>query len=183
MTQIELEQRLLYSVIVAGKTATFADEASERLYRLLDGPTPLQYLSKLHLDDIEALCKTARTGAYKKNAKAFYELSRNPPDLRTCTPEDLEKYHGVGMKTARFFIVWTRPEARYAVLDTHILRWLRQRGVWTPDRSPRYERDYLRLEAIFIKIADSLGLTPRQLDWKIWQEASGYRGSVQDGPA
>ena len=86
------------------------------------------------------------------------------------------------MKTSRFFIVWTRPEEKYAVLDTHILRWLRQRGVWTPERTPRYPREYERIEDTFIKIADSLGLTPRELDWKIWKESSGYKGDVQEGP-
>lgn len=182
MTQIDLEQKLLYAVCVAGKTATFADQATDRLYKLLDGPTPLLYLDKLHLDDITQLCVQARLGAYKKNARAFYELSRNPPDLQNCLPSDLERYHGIGMKTSRFFIVWTRPEALYAVLDTHILRWLRARGVWTADRTPRYAREYERIESIFIKIADSLRLTPRELDWKIWKEASGYKGDVQDGP-
>lgn len=182
LTQIELEERLLYSALVSGKTASFADAASKRLYKLLDGPTPLSYLAKLHQDDIHQLCVQARTGAYKKNARCFYELSRNPPDLVNCTPEDLEKYHGIGMKTSRFFILWTRPEARYAALDTHILRWLRHNGVWTPDRTPYVQSQYLRLEAIFIKIADDLGLTPRQLDWKIWTEGSGYKGSVQNGP-
>lgn len=181
MTQTELEQKLIYAVIVAGKAAKFADQATDRLFKLLDGPTPLQYLAKLHLDDITQLCKTARTGAYAKNARFLWEVSRNPPDLRNCTPADLEKYHGVGMKTSRFFIVWTRPEARYAVLDTHILRWLHQRGVWVPARTPRCG-DYERIERTFIKIADSLGLTPRQLDWKIWSEGSGYKGEVQSGP-
>ncbi len=181
-TQVELEERLIYAVIVAGKAASFADKATEALYKLLDGPTPLLYLAKLHYADIENLCRAARTGAYRKIARSLHELSRNHPDLVNCLPEGLEKYYGIGMKTSRFFIVWTRPEARYAVLDTHILRWMRQRGVWTPDRSPRYRNTYERLESIFIKHADSLGLTPRQLDWKIWSENSLYKGTIQSGP-
>ena len=182
LTQVELEKKLIYAVIVAGKDAQFADNATERLFKLLDGPTPFTYLSKLHLDDIENLCRTAKTGAYKKNSKALWQLAYSPPDLLTCGPEVLERYHGIGMKTSRFFIVWTRPEARYAVLDTHILRWMSQQGIWTPGRTPRYESTYLRLERIFIKEADRLGLTPRQLDWQIWSEAAKYKGTIQSGP-
>ncbi len=46
LTQIELEQRLLYCVVVAGKSAIVADQSTDRLYKLLGGPTPLQYLAK-----------------------------------------------------------------------------------------------------------------------------------------
>jgi hypothetical protein len=181
LTQVELERRLIYAIVVSGKAASFADKACLAFWRLLGGPTPFQFMAGLSYRDILDLCIAARLGAYRKNAKAFHDLSRSLPDLRTCLPADLEKFHGIGKKTSRFFITWTRPEARYAVLDVHILRWMAQHGIWTPARTPRHN-DYQRLERVFLQEADRLGLTPRQLDWKIWQEGSKYKGDIQSGP-
>lgn len=179
LTQQVLEERLIYAVIVAGKSAKFADWASKRFLELLDGPTPFQYLFKLHYDDIYALCKQASVGGYAKNARCFHELSRALPDLATCSPQELEVFTGIGPKTSRFFITWTREGAEYAVLDTHILAWLREKGYPAPFKTPRSPETYANFEDIFLKEAKLRGVTPRQLDWEIWKSRSNYQGTVQ----
>ena len=54
-------------------------------------------------------------------------ISHAKLDLRTCTREDLMDVYGVGPKTARFFLLHTREFCDEVVLDTHILRWMRER--------------------------------------------------------
>jgi thermostable 8-oxoguanine DNA glycosylase len=100
------------------------------------------------------------------------QLAEAGLNLQTCEPADLEKIHGIGPKTARFWILWTRPDARYAALDVHILRWMRERGHKAPKQTPSAPKTYARLEKAFLAEADKRGLTPRELDFKIWQASA-----------
>lgn len=173
LSQSELEARLIYAVIVAGKSADFADQVCYTLWdRIPQGQTPLEWIRGLGPDKLLQELMQARTGNYKKNHKCLWELAHWGLNLQTCTPQDLEAIYGIGPKTSRFFILWTRPNERFAVLDVHILRWLRSQGVGCPERTPRGKR-YYDLERRFIKLADSLGKTPRELDYEIWCAASG----------
>jgi thermostable 8-oxoguanine DNA glycosylase len=78
------------------------------------------------------------------------------------------KIHGIGPKTSRFFILWTRPHERYAALDVHILRWLRGLGHNAPRSTPN-GRKYGELEKIFLSEADKRGLSPGELDAQVWE--------------
>jgi hypothetical protein len=132
----------------------------------------------LHTGQLEDRLRAARTGNYTKLAKAFAQIApkvnSGELDLRTCAADDLETIHGVGPKTSRFFITWTRPNARHAVLDVHILRWLRQRGHDVPASTPASQKRYAEIEEMFLKIADEFGSTPRELDAAIWAAGSGH---------
>ena len=93
-------------------------------------------------------------------------------NLRTCSPEELEEIPGFGMKTSRFFILHTRPDAQVACLDTHILEWLSYYTSYDVKKSPSKNK-YLELEHVFLKIADSMNSTPADLDLKIWNKQRG----------
>ena len=106
-------------------------------------------------------------------ARSFLELSvavgSDELDLRTCSADDLEKIHGIGMKTSRCFIIHSRPGARYAGLDTHILKHLKACGVENvPKSTPSSKKEYLRLEKEFLRIADLNNMTPAAYDLMIW---------------
>ena len=88
-------------------------------------------------------------------------------------PEELEEIHGIGPKTSRFFIMWTRPGANYAALDTHILKWLALRGHKVPKSTPSGKK-YKEIEKIFLREAAELGMSPQELDTIIWKSFSGY---------
>lgn len=170
MNTQELEYRLIYSLIVAGKSANFTTAAMDRL-----GNPDLATVRKWKESGV--LCdelKKARTGNYTKLSKALSELSEQEIDLETATPERLELIHGIGPKTSRFFIIWTRPAERYAALDVHVLRWLKEQGHNAPRSTPSGEK-YRELEKIFISEADKRGMTPRELDYEIWSKGSGYK--------
>jgi thermostable 8-oxoguanine DNA glycosylase len=119
----------------------------------------------------------AKVGNYGKVFKAFHEVAFANLDLRTCSPAELEAIHGIGPKTARFFIIWTRQDARVAALDVHILRWMRNLGYDAPRQTPSGKR-YAVLEAAFLAEADRRGLSPQALDAQIWSAGSRYDQGV-----
>lgn len=165
----ELEARLLYAIIVAGKSARFTEGVMQRLG--LWSLDPFYILrSWIRRDMLRDQLRNARSGNYRKIERAFREIVISGIDLRSCTPEELEKVHGIGPKTSRFFILWTRPHERYAALDVHVLRWLRGLGHDAPRSTPN-GRKYRELEKIFLSEADKRGLSAGDLDSKIWEAA------------
>lgn len=190
MSHIELQLKLVYSLIVAGKTATFANEATRRLFQdytpwpafpppeAVRGPaSPFEAIWEwCRRGELEERLRAARTGNYGKLFRALVEVAARwragQLDLHTCAPEELETIPGIGPKTSRFFILWTRPEAEHAALDVHVLRWLREQGHDAPEHTPQNSAVYARLERIFIQTAKDMGLTPRQLDLQIWEAGS-----------
>jgi hypothetical protein len=116
--------------------------------------------------------RAARTGNYRKLSRALPELARSGLDLRRCSVADLEALYGVGPKTARYFILHTRPDARVAALDTHVLKYLSTLGHEVPKSTPSSGRRYAELEKAFLAEADSLGLSPAHLDLLVWTSYS-----------
>lgn len=170
----ELQSRLIYSLIVAGKSADFANNALERWYSgRQSGELPLDFAKRLISEDkLEDSLRKARTGNYGKLVRAISLLTQADLNLQTCQPEDLEKIPGFGPKTSRFFILWTRPDANFAALDVHILRWLRAQGYDAPKTTPQSGKKYAELEQCFLKEARNRRKTPRELDFEIWEAAS-----------
>lgn len=170
MTPQEMEYRLLYSMVVAGKSATFAENA---LKRFLGGdPEPFAFIRELEeAGELRNRLIFSRTGNYQKLTKGFTLLANAELDLATCTTEQLESIHGIGPKTSRFFILWTRPDAKHAALDTHVLKWLRFIGHAAPPATPSGEK-YTKLEKIILAEADARGVTARELDAAIWDWCS-----------
>jgi thermostable 8-oxoguanine DNA glycosylase len=162
-----LEYRLLYSMVVAGKSATFAENA---LGRFFEGVTVSPFAHIRHLvkvGQLENRLRQARTGNYGKLAIGFSDVAHLSPNLATVSAEALEMIHGIGPKTSRFFIIWTRPDAAHAALDTHVLKWLRFIGHEAPLSTPS-GRKYALLEVIMLEEAKKRGMTARQLDSAIW---------------
>lgn len=170
----ELEEKLMYAVIVAGKSAKFA----ERAMKILGNHTKHRtWFESIRLwdqhDELLRICTMASTGNYTKIVKAFREMAGANLALERCTPDQLEAIHGIGPKTSRFFILWTRPKERYAALDIHILRWLKAQGHDVPATTPQSGKKYKSIEQLFLAEADKRRLTPRQLDAEIWSAATG----------
>ncbi|MCP4569021.1 MAG: hypothetical protein GY841_15715 [FCB group bacterium] len=171
----ELQLRIIYSIIVAGKSASFAKKAIHRLFPVETGETPFEVIrSFVRSGHLRSHLESSRTGNYTKIERALEELSTSEIDLATCTVDELEAVHGIGPKTARFFILWTRPDSRYAALDVHILRWLRKQGYDVPKSTPSGKK-YAEIEKLFLSLADRIGMKPSELDAKIWADSSQKR--------
>ncbi len=170
----DCQAKLLYSAIVAGKSARFADAVMGRLLaRALDDEYSLPFdaiKAWSRAGELEAILRTVRSGSYTRLSRCFGSVCNL--DAETVTCDELEAVHGIGPKTARFFLMWTNPEVRYAALDTHILKFLRSLGHTAPKSTPPAGPVYRRLEVAFIAEADRQGKSPRELDYEVWERYS-----------
>ena len=117
--------------------------------------------------------KRLRFGQYTKLVRAFTEVIAANLNLDRCKTLDLERIYGIGPKTSRFFIMRTRPTAKVAALDTHVLRWLRDIGHDNiPKSTPQSTMAYYRIETIFLAEAKKRRKRPSRLDAEIWEHYS-----------
>lgn len=162
------EWRLIYSVIVAGKSAKFTDAVMRRL--IFDGKGrsyPFdQVRNRITSNSLGEWLRINRTGAYGRLEKCLPELVKLNPE--TCSIEELEEIHGIRFKTSRFFMLWTRPGVRYAALDTHVMKFLRRLGHTKNRATPGSSTAYQALENIFLAIAAKVELSARELDFTVW---------------
>lgn len=170
-TTQELAENLLFCVVVAGKKASIQIRL---LHAFLNGSTnPFEYINELDENGKLAYqLKESRLGQYTRLAACFRELANSDLDLFTCTVNDLESIHGIGPKTARFFLTCNRKDARYAVLDTYILRFMRDvLDITAPSTTP-HGNEYLRLEKIYLSLVNHLNVNPAEFDLAIWNSYS-----------
>jgi hypothetical protein len=183
-TKEELEEVLLFWVCAAGKTAQTAakglDEFLEFLRisvgkykspftlirRFLNGIPPRR--RAFHLAKPMRL---AGIGCYNNKANTFVQLAYSKFDLKKCVVTDLEKIKGIGPKTARCFLIHSRPDQKYAGLDTHLLKWLKEKGHKVPKATPTGKR-YRELEGVFLEYVEESGKTVAELDLEIWNQYS-----------
>lgn len=167
----ELECCLLFCVVVAGKKASIQIKL---LHNFLNGSTtPFEYINELDKNGkLSFQLKESKLGQYTRLATCFRELANSDLDLFTCTVDDLENIHGIGPKTARFFLTCNRKDARYAVLDTYILRFMRDvLDISAPSTTP-HGNEYLRLENIYLSLVGHLNVNPAEFDLAIWNSYS-----------
>ena len=172
-TQSELEELLLFSVAVAGKTAsTIAKQLDHFLSLERRGVTPFAKIRNMVQDKMLLNnLRKSKIGKYTVLSKAYKQLAFANIDLRKCEVKDLERFMGIGSKTSRFFILHTRPKVRLAVLDTHILKWMSGFIQGVPKSTPS-KKKYLQLEQQFLNYCDSAHIEPAKLDLMIWNEYS-----------
>lgn len=173
-TRAQLEEFLLFTIVVAGKRATVQ---ARKLADLLgeDCTQPFQFMR--HLIDNKMLherLKQHGIGQYTRIWKAFVQVSHSTFDLRTVGVDELCALHGIGLKTAKFFILHSRPNERHAVLDTHALQKLRKiyprRRV--PRSTPGSAKEYFRLEKLWLDHLDRTGCTDyAAADLAVWNAA------------
>ena len=171
-TDHELQSFWLFSMFVAGKNS---DYASKCLARLLNKDVlPCEYLRELGENGIHNALVASRIGQYNRLTNAIID-SLNI-DLRNCSLEDLLQIRGVGPKTSRFFLLHTRQDCECAVLDTHILAWMRDNGVEeAPMVTPQNQKTYKELEKKFLFLAkhNFPHMSVAQIDLMIWMKQSG----------
>lgn len=179
MSAAELEYHLITAMLLAGKSATFVEGVNGRLYGKRT-VTAFEWFRKARKKGgIEAALRKARSGNYTKLANGIDQVIDAGLDLEKCGPAELQQIHGIGPKTARFFIIWTRPGADFAALDTHVLKWLRFIGHGAPASTPG-GAEYLKWQAVFLSEAKARKMSARELDSAIWDwcSAGKHRGGV-----
>jgi len=186
----QLEAFWLFCMFVAGKNSDYASRClSKLLYsakwrscnkpEFSDNDGVFNYFKSIGEVGVHNALVANKVGQYTRLTKGVMQsLDLN---LRTCTLEDLLKIHGVGNKTARFFLLHTRAGCEYAVLDTHILKWMRNRGEDVPKSTPTNSKVYRELEKRFRYLSRLAhpSLTDAQIDLLIWSEQSGRISSEE----
>lgn len=170
----KLQTKLIFSIIVAGKSAKFAEGVVNKLFNNIGDKTPFEFIDELiEFNLLEEKLKEIKSGNYKKLMTCLPLVTQL--DVEECTIHDLESIKGIGPKTSRFFLMWGRGENGYAVLDTHVLKWLRNLGYAVTKTTPhRYK--YTEIENYFLEEAKKRNISPKALDAHIWDyyNTSGY---------
>lgn len=165
----ELEEFLLFCIVAAGKNAKVQ---AAKLDAFLKPARDLNITPFKHIRILASMGKLRehlekhKLGQYSRLDLAFTEVARSifPED---CSASALEFVHGVGPKTARFFLVHSRPDQQLAILDTHILRYMREiLNIETPKTTPSGKK-YLELEKRFLAFVPP-GMSVAEFDLAIW---------------
>ena len=176
LNKYQLEEVILFWVCAAGKNGVTAARCLDNLLQswkkrtqvLTLRPTPFQIVKHIDLvADLPLEMKKVGIGCYNNKSKTFLALANSNLNLKTCSVGDLEAIPGIGHKTARCFLIHSRENQKYAGLDTHILKFLRDKGHKVPKSTPSGKK-YKELEQIFLKYVESSGKSVAELDLSIW---------------
>jgi thermostable 8-oxoguanine DNA glycosylase len=166
----ELQLFFLFCQTVAGKTAKVQAKFLDAFLSAGNGDTPFEIIQDM-VDNGVLLdkLKESKLGQYNRLAAGFEQSLKL--DLKTATLDEIKKVKGIGNKTARFFLLHSRPNQNIAVLDVHILKYLRSEGFAAPKQTPG-DKQYLELEKEFLKLAAKNNMTPADFDLKLWTSYS-----------
>jgi len=179
-TQNELEEFLLFCIVVAGKTAyiqaqkleEFLTSVNKRLM-MPEHINPFQSLKSAEQHGIlfEEI-KLAKLGQYKKIYSGFKYLAEKEYNLSRMTPKILEEIPGVGMKTSRFFLLHsdTFYKDRIAILDTHILKFIKENiDERAPKSTPVIPLTYRFWEDRFLNWCSENNKNVADFDLEVWK--------------
>ena len=112
---------------------------------------------------------------YKQRWNSFKDVATLLPDnLSEVTLDELQQVRGISTKTSRFFLTHSREDFDEPVLDTHILRYLKDVGHDVPSSTPQNPNVYGKIASLFKKEADLAEMSVTDFDLKVWTEYS-YR--------
>ena len=177
-TQYELEEFILFCINVAGKKSAIEapklEVFIERAKNITKESTPFNCIKKLiKLGRLNEIMHWAKLSPYAQRYNSYVAVAKIK-DLQTVTLNRLLQVPGIGLKTARFFLSHSREDFDEPMLDTHILRFLRDQGYTdAPKSTPTNENTYYYFANIFKNIARQLGKSVTDLDLEIWKQYSG----------
>ena len=178
-TDSELEELLLFAAAVTGKTAVVIAKQLDNFLRY--GPADRSPFEKVKWmiknGKLDFYLRNSSIGQYTRLNKAYREIVKLNP--RTCTVNELEDVHGIGPKTARFFLLHSRRNQRIAALDTHMMTFLREKGYTKLENTPSSRKKYAELEAVFITEADKAGKSVADFDLSIWNKYSKFGNNTK----
>lgn len=162
----------LFAIMVAGKKAEQTRDKLNAFLKASPRGTPFEAVRLLVIaNGLDDALRRHQVGQYRRISGAFKTTVKMTKHVQECEVPDLEAIPGVGPKTARFYYMMTRPNARMAALDTHILKFLREQGHDAPKSTPPHGPVYERLERAFLAECDKRGVTNvAAFDLELWKE-------------
>ena len=170
-TDAQLQAFWVFCIVVAGRNSDHAARVVGKLLGKTDNP--FQYFRDIGENGIHNALVANRVGQYDRITKAIHQsLEIN---LRECSFHDLKAIFGVGPKTSNFFLLHSRAGYEGVVLDTHILKFLRDHSVDAPKQTPQDPEVYEDLSRRFLRISGAIypHLSPADRDLIIWKQYSG----------
>ena len=178
----QLQEWLLYCICVAGKKSEIESPKVRQFCldpRFGFNLKPFDLIRKLlKVSSCEAdalkqhLCKY-KIAPYGQRYNSFVDaVTLLPDNLSEVTIDDLQKVRGISTKTSRFFLTHSREDFNEPVLDTHILRFLKDEGHEVPDSTPQNPKVYARIAKIFSAIAQAEDKSVTDLDLEVWTRYS-----------
>ena len=175
----ELEEHILFCLMVFNKNA---NQTAVKLEKFLswcheidiDHFKPMSHFqvirNKLKKHSAVEIVTRFRFGNTTVKAAGLEQLVNSGFNLRTCSVDELETISGFGMKTARYFILHTRRNARVACLDTHVLKWMKKFPFIFGEikKGQPSRKRYLELEKNFLEVCDTSNISPAEYDLNIW---------------
>lgn len=173
--QHQLEEFWLFCIAVAGKTATqIAAKIDDFLSGRREAEGPYDFVRRLVAEGrLKSELERVKMGKYKLLVQGYAEsVAETGPDLLAATPRDFEEIYGVRHKTSRFFLLHSRHNADVAVIDTHVLKFLKHCGYENiPDSVPQNDR-YYELEDLMKQEASRSGMGMAAFDLAVWNHYS-----------
>jgi thermostable 8-oxoguanine DNA glycosylase len=179
-TEDELQNFLLFCIVVAGKTAYIQ---AKKLNELLSSINERLMLSE-HVSPFQSLknaeqhgilfeeIKKAKLGQYKKIYSGFKYISEHEYNLNRMTPKILEEIPGIGMKTSRFFLLHSDKfyKDQIAILDTHILKFIKENiDDRAPKSTPVIPLTYRFWESKFLTWCEQNNKNVADFDLEVWK--------------
>ena len=176
----QLQEFLLFCIVVAGKTAYIQAKKLEEFFlsaktRLMlpENCLPFQIIKSadqhgILLQEIQ----NAKLGQYKKIHSAFKFILEHDYDLTNITTDQLELIPGVGMKTSRFFLLHSNSKFNnnIAILDTHILKFIKENiDHRAPKSTPTIKVTYKYWEDIFLYWCEINKKNVADFDLEVWK--------------
>jgi thermostable 8-oxoguanine DNA glycosylase len=176
-TEEELEEFLMFAICVAGKNAK---QTAKKLNAFLTENNDInlspfnwvEYLVRLQgwrsKNPLAEEMFDHKLGQYTRIEKAFRGILQFKGRLDEVSVKELESVFGVGSKTARFFVLHSRPNQQVAVLDTHILKYMYEQGYDVPRSTPPKHK-YGIIEEQFLQLAFENNMSVADFDLHIWK--------------
>lgn len=177
----ELEEKIIFSILVAGKNAMTTAKCCDNFLKethhrsSVKWLNPFESLKNFKVDEISSMLNKNGIGCYNYKSKSIHQLIHSKLDLKTCSVNDLDDIFFIGPKTARMFILHTRPNEEFAVLDVHILKFLKDKGVEGVPKGTPNGKKYIDLEKKFLFFAKESGMNVADFDLYLWRKYSGKK--------
>ena len=175
--ETQLQEFLLYCVCVAGKKSEIE---TRKLDKFLSGASPFKLIRKLlksssviFMDGLMEHLSKNKIAPYKQRWNSFKDVVTLLPDnLSEVTLDELQQVRGISTKTSRFFLTHSREDFDEPVLDTHILRFLKDVGHDVPSSTPQNPNAYQKVAGLFKREADLAEMSVTDFDLQVWTKYS-----------
>lgn len=194
-TEEELQELILFLIAVAGKNADTTARMLDKLLSIYPSAklSPFDRVKAITTgrvpgraaiyiptwDTFEELLKRCGFGCQTRLARAFTEVANSGLNLKTCSLDDLMSIHGIGRKSASCFLAWTRPKVKVAMLDVHLMKYIRNEmgHADAPKATPSSKKQYDYYEKLYLDHCKKLKKDPTSYDLEIWKKYA-YGGKV-----